>query len=172
MPRLPHRNAVLLLAGIVVTSAILAAQERTIELKVVNVAYDMAKLLQPSTLSDDALRGRVIWQQRCAFCHDGVGTPTYNTLGPYLEAELVQKRGDAALREKILKGSSTMPGFQYGLSAPQVDHVMAFLKNDHAGPEADVRAKGRKVEATGRPLERGHAAHQQPVAQPVSRPAS
>lgn len=109
-------------------SAILVAQERTLDIKTVKVPYDMAKLLQPQKLSDDALKGRTLWLQKCAFCHDGVGTPTYNTYGPYLDAELVQKRGDAAVREKILKGSATMPGFQYGLNGTQVDEVIAFLK--------------------------------------------
>lgn len=122
-------------------SAVLIGQGRQLgaipdpapDVKVARRDYDMEQLLKPSSLSDDARHGRTIWLQRCAFCHDGVGTPTYNTFGPYLDAELVTRRGDAAVREKILKGSAAMPGFQYGLRAAQVDQLVAFLKT--IGPD-------------------------------------
>ena len=128
MRRVHTRTLWLLLLGVGAVSAMLVAQERTIDVKIVRIPYDMEELVQPSGLPDDVLKGRAIWVQRCAFCHDGVGTPTYNTFGPWLDAALVESRGEAAVRAKILDGSATMPGFQYGLRADQVDQVIAFLR--------------------------------------------
>ena len=105
------------------------------QIKVVTRDYDMQALIKSyeAPLSDDARKGRNLWLQRCAYCHDGVGTPTYNTYGPYLDAALVTKRGDNYVREKILKGSSTMPAFQYGLKPAQANQLIAFLKT--IGPD-------------------------------------
>lgn len=105
------------------------------DIKVAKRDYDMQALVRSyeTPLSDDARKGRNLWLQRCAFCHDGVGTPTYNTFGPYLDAELVTKRGDSAVRDKIMKGSSTMPAFQWGLKPAQVDQLIAFIRT--IGPD-------------------------------------
>src|SRR5262245_27623603 len=85
------------------------------DVKVGKHDYDTQALVKSyeAPLSDAARKGRNLWLQRCAFCHDGVGTPTYNTYGPYLDAELVTRRGDSAVRDKIMKGSSAMPAFQW-----------------------------------------------------------
>ena len=116
------------LLGVGGMSAMLVAQERTIDVEIVEVPYDMEELVRPSDVPDDVVKGRAVWVQRCAFCHDGLGTPTYNTLGPWLDAALVELRGEEAVRTKILNGSATMPGFQYGLSEEQVDQLIALLK--------------------------------------------
>jgi mono/diheme cytochrome c family protein len=117
-------------------------QEETITIKMVRIDYKLDQLLQPTNLPEEVLKGRTIWLQQCAFCHDGVGTPTYNTLGPWLDADTVKARGDASIRVKILNGSSTMPGFQYSLSGPKVDEVVAFLKTVSSAqrPTADQKA--------------------------------
>jgi len=75
---------------------------------------------------DRLVKGRTVWLQRCAYCHDGLGTPTYNTLGPWVDSSVVRARGEAAIHDKIFKGSATMPGFQYGLTAAQIDQVIRF----------------------------------------------
>ena len=137
-----------MLAGAGVASVLLA-QGPTIDVKIVKVPYDMKKLLQPSGLSAEALQGRVLWLQKCAFCHDGVGTPTYNTLGPWIDSEVMQKRGDAAVREKILKGSATMPAFQYGLSAAQVEQLLAFLKTVSPNEKPSPQQKAGKAPPPG-----------------------
>ena len=148
MTRFRMRTVVLLLAGAGAATAVLTAQERSapvksIDLKVVKIEYKMAELLKPSGLSDTELRGRGIWIQRCAYCHDGVGTSNYNTYGPWLDSALVATRGDDAVRAKILRGSSTMPGFQHGLNATQVDQVIAFMKtiSPSGAPTADQKAR-------------------------------
>ena len=105
------------------------------QVKVTRRDYDMQALIKSyeAPLSDAQRKGRNLWLQRCAYCHDGVGTPTYNTYGPYLDAELVTKRGDDAVRAKILKGSSTMPSFQWTLKPEQADQLIAFIKT--IGPD-------------------------------------
>ena len=152
MPRLHMRTIGLFLAGTAAITAILAAQEpaskeKTLDLKIVKREYKMDELLKPSGLSETELRGRGTWIQRCHYCHDGTGTSNYNTYGPWIDSTTVKKRGDDAVRAKILKGSQTMPGFQYGLNATQVDELMAFLKtlSPSLAPTADQ--KSRKVPA-------------------------
>src|SRR5262249_45638573 len=150
MQRFRMRTVWLPLVGIAATATILVGQdkpatEKTIELKVVKIPYKMEDLVKPSGLSDTELRGRGIWIQRCAFCHDGAGTSNYNTYGPWLDSTVVKERGDDAVRTKILKGSQTMPGFQAGLNAAQVDQVIAFLKTVSPNQKPTADQKARKV---------------------------
>lgn len=144
------RTVMTLLAGIGVVAAILVAQEpaakeKTIDLEIVKREYKMDELVKPSGLSDTELRGRGIWIQRCAYCHDGVGTSNYNTNGPWLDSAVVKARGDDAVRAKILEGSQSMPGFQYGLRADQVDQVIAFLKTVSPSQAPTAEQKAREV---------------------------
>lgn len=90
--------------------------------------YDKKQLLTAPVLPDDAYRGRALWLQRCAYCHDGVGQPTYKTMGPWLGAETIQSRGETALRAIIGAGTPRMPGFRYTLKPQQMDDLFAFLK--------------------------------------------
>jgi mono/diheme cytochrome c family protein len=121
------------------------------EIKVVKGDYDMQALIKSyeAPISDDARKGRIVWLQRCAYCHDGVGTPTYNTFGPYLDGELVTKRGDNAVRDKIMKGSSRMPAFQWGLKPAQVDQVIAFMKTIGPDQKPTEAQKAGKTTHTG-----------------------
>jgi mono/diheme cytochrome c family protein len=83
----------------------------------------MKKIVQPSKLSADELEGRRLVVQRCAYCHDQAGPSA-----PWLDGERIKALGEAGYREKIMKGSRRMPGWQYALSAEQLDQVMAYLK--------------------------------------------
>ena len=153
MQRFRMRTIVLLPVALGAVGAILVAQERpaqpttekTIDLKVVKIPYKMEDLLKPSGLSDTELRGRGIWIQRCAYCHDGAGTSNYNTDGPWLDSAVVKARGDDAVRTKILNGSQLMPGFKVGLSAAQVDQVIAFIKTVSPAQAPTADQKARKV---------------------------
>ena len=132
MLRRMWRAAVLLLIvglGSAVSPPVLAAQEGANQLTVSRREYDKRQLLTPSSLSEAAMKGRTLWVQRCAYCHDGVGTPTYDTLGPWLDADTVRAGREALVREKIRTGSERMPGFQYSLQPEQVDQLFAFLKS-------------------------------------------
>ena len=122
-----------MVASVVLASAIAlfvaSAQERNpATLTVSSRVYDKKQLLATPALSDDALKGRALWLQRCAFCHDGVGQPTYKTMGPWLDAEIIKSLGENVLRTIIATGTPQMPGFRYGLQPQQVDELIAFLK--------------------------------------------
>ena len=112
--------------------------------------YDRAQLVKPSTLSEEAYRGRTVWLQRCAYCHDGVGNISYNTMGSWLGAETVQVLTEPAMRAIIAAGTERMPGFSYALQPKQMDDLMAFIKTIPAStkPTADQLA-GRLPGATG-----------------------
>lgn len=97
-------------------------------LTITSRVYDKKQLLAPSGLSSDAQKGRVLWVQRCAFCHDGVGQPTYKTMGRWLDAGLVQSLGEEKVRGIIATGNTRMPGFRNALQPQQVDELIAFLK--------------------------------------------
>jgi len=96
--------------------------------KVQTRPYDIAALVKPHGLPDNVYRGRATFMQRCAYCHDGVGQPSYNTLGPFLDPELLAPIGDAGVRMFITQGTDNMPGFQYALTPAQIDDVVAYVK--------------------------------------------
>ena len=106
---------------------------------VIKRPYDRAPLIKPSTLTDAEYQGRTIWLQRCAYCHDGVGNISYNTMGPWLGAETVQTLTEVAFRAIVAAGTERMPGFSYTLKPKQVDDLMAFIKTIPAStkPTAD-----------------------------------
>jgi mono/diheme cytochrome c family protein len=91
-------------------------------------AYDTKLLVAPPALSESALRGRRIWLQRCSYCHDGVGQPSYNTMGPWLGADTFQSLPEPAFKALVAAGTVRMPGFRYALKSQQMDDVIAFLK--------------------------------------------
>jgi mono/diheme cytochrome c family protein len=97
-------------------------------IKVTARVYDTHQLLNATALPEDARRGRVLWLQHCAYCHDGVGQPSYQTMGPWLGAETVQVLGEESLRTIIRSGTARMPAFRYALQPRQMNDVIAFLK--------------------------------------------
>ena len=132
------RTLVLLLAGAV---AVLSAQAPAADVLIVQRDYDMARLTAAPALDEPTARGRATWLQRCAFCHDGLGTPTYQTMGPWIDRDTLTRMGEARVREKIAAGSARMPGFRYGLTAGQVDEIVAFLRtvSSEGAPTPDQR---------------------------------
>ena len=91
-------------------------------------AYDIPDLVKQLQVPDDVFRGRVLWIQRCALCHDGVGQPSYHTMGPWLDADTVKSLGEPAVRAIIAAGTARMPEFRYDLDAQQVNDLLAFLE--------------------------------------------
>ena len=86
--------------------------------------YDMRALMAPLQLNETELRGRKLFAQRCANCHGG----TNQRPGPPLGQQTVGRLGDAAIREKVKRGSTAMPGFEYTLESSRIDDIIAFLK--------------------------------------------
>jgi mono/diheme cytochrome c family protein len=86
--------------------------------------YETRVFMAPLTLTEAQLNGRRIVAQRCANCH--AGNPRQP--GPPLGKQVVETRGEAFIRDKVNKGSTLMPGFQYALQPVQIDDIIAFLK--------------------------------------------
>jgi mono/diheme cytochrome c family protein len=86
--------------------------------------YDTRVFMAPLMLTEAQLNGRRIVAQRCANCH--AGNPRQP--GPPLGTQIVESRGEAFIRDKVKKGSTLMPGFEYTLQPGQVDDIIAFLK--------------------------------------------
>lgn len=106
-----------------------AQQPLTAPLTVVTRPYDRLQLLAGSAAAAPTRAGRALWLQRCAFCHDGVGQPTYRTMGPWLGEETVRTLGPVAIRAIIAAGTERMPGFRYDLRPQQVEQLIDFLKS-------------------------------------------
>jgi mono/diheme cytochrome c family protein len=106
-----------------------AAQQRNGEAysttpDVVREVYDMRASMAPLPLGEVELKGRALFAQRCANCHGG----TRQRPGPLLGKQTVEKLGEAAIREKVSRGSPVMPGFEHTLQPLQIDQIAAFLK--------------------------------------------
>jgi mono/diheme cytochrome c family protein len=92
-------------------------------------AYDIKQITDAAaTVPEDVHRGRTVWLQRCAYCHDGVGQPSYRTMGPWIDAQTMQQMGDARFRAVVAAGSARMPGFRYAFQPQQVNDLVSFLK--------------------------------------------
>ena len=108
------------------------------KVKVEKRAYDIAKLVGAPALAPEAYRGRTIWLQRCAYCHDGVGQPSYKTLGPWIGAETITTLTEEGARAFIASGTEDMPGFGHTLKPAQMNDLIAFIKT--LGPETKPTA--------------------------------
>jgi mono/diheme cytochrome c family protein len=102
---------------------------------VVRTDYDMRAFIAPLPLADTELKGRGLVARRCANCHGG----TAQRPGPPLWRQTVERLGEPAIREKVRKGSTTMPGFEYSLQLAQIDQIVAFLKTA-AAPRGQAAA--------------------------------
>ena len=91
---------------------------------VVRTDYDMRAFVAPLSLNDTELAGRAVFAQRCANCHGG----TAQRPGPPLGKPTVERLGDSAIRDKVRKGSTMMPGFEHSLDSVQIDQLIAFMK--------------------------------------------
>jgi mono/diheme cytochrome c family protein len=90
------------------------------------------KTLTENRLNDQETRGEGLFLQRCSLCHLPrklkFGSPP--TVGPSLSGAFkgATPEAERALRQFILKGSSDMPGFQYGLEPKEMDDLVSYLK--------------------------------------------
>lgn len=102
--------------------------QKTVPIKVARREYDIKKLLTAPSLSPEATAGMVLWQQRCAYCHDGMGQPTYKTLGSWIDSDTVKDMGSDAIKTFISNGVDRMPAFRYSLDDKKMDSLIEFLK--------------------------------------------
>lgn len=103
-------------------------EQKSAPVQVLKREYDLRRLTHEAAVPPPVFRGRVLWVQKCAFCHDGLGQPTYKTMGPWLDGDLVRTLSDKVIRVVVKNGSANMPAFKYGLSEAQLDDILAFLK--------------------------------------------
>lgn len=120
---------ILVLAIVTLGVTVAAQSQRNVEATsfaptVERERYETRVFMAPLTLTEAQLNGRRIVAQRCANCH--AGDPRQP--GPPLGKAIVENRDDAFIRDKVNKGSTLMPGFQYTLNAGQIDDIIAFLK--------------------------------------------
>jgi mono/diheme cytochrome c family protein len=107
-------------------------EARTTVPAVVRADYDMRAFIAPLSLNENELAGRSRFAQRCANCHGG----TAQRPGPPLGKPTVERLGDSAIRDKVRKGSTMMPGFEHSLDSVQVDQIIAFLKTFTPRPQS------------------------------------
>jgi mono/diheme cytochrome c family protein len=88
---------------------------------------DIVPLPSITSLTSAQAAGKKLFVQRCSVCHLPA-LPSYTAFGPLLDGNLVESRGDQAEREQIMRGSARMPGFQYTLSAAEIDRIIGYLK--------------------------------------------
>jgi len=55
-------------------------EQKSAPVQVLTRVYDLNKLTHEPKVPETVFRGRVLWVQKCAFCHDGLGQPTYKTM--------------------------------------------------------------------------------------------
>lgn len=117
-------------------------------IKIQEREYDRQKLTTPPVISENEQTGRILWLQKCAYCHDGVGAPTYRTMGPWLGAEIITQLGEDNVRSFISNGDVRMPAFKYNLDQQQLDDVIAFLKTVQSDQKPTAaQLAGRAAEA-------------------------
>jgi len=71
--------------------------------------------------------GEKLFFQRCSVCHLGI-PPRYPTYGPLLDQQLLASRGEDAVRNRIMEGSSRMPGWKYSLKPGDIENIISYLK--------------------------------------------
>ena len=95
-----------------------------------------------SALDDGQRHGRALFVQSCGICHLKPNL-TSERYGPALSRATVDGR-EEGVRALIRGGSERMPGFQYELSAAQLDAIIAYLKTvpEPKAPPSPNAARG------------------------------
>ena len=127
-----------------VSAPVESAPVRPEPLDIVKTEFDPRELSQERdrTMSRAETPGRKLFVSRCALCHDPVGQPGRRAVGPWLDAELITRRGEAAVQTHILNGSAAMPGFQYQFETAEVDQIIAYLKTVRPDAEPQAQSAG------------------------------
>ena len=87
-------------------------------------------------LSPDAVKGKALWQQNCAFCHAADGTGE-NWIGSFLEpkprnltdAGFMQGMTRTSLLVQIKNGlnNTSMPAWKNVLSDPEINQIISYV---------------------------------------------
>lgn len=91
--------------------------------------------VHPAKTSEETMAGKEIWQQHnCNACHQVYGLGGY--LGPDL-TNVYSSRGEAYIKAFLSSGTTTMPDFH--LTAPEINALLAYLRNTDASGKSDPR---------------------------------
>ena len=131
-----NRVVCLIIFGLllVLSSAVVSSQGRVETPRVGRTEHDMRLVGAPTQLTKAELAGRQLFVQRCAICHDPLSSAHTTARaagtvpGPWLDQDTLQEEGETGVRQSIMQGSISMPGFQYALRPAQLDQLVAFLK--------------------------------------------
>lgn len=89
--------------------------------------HDIVPLPSIKSLTAEQAAGKKLFVQRCSVCHLPA-LPSYTAYGPLLDRSVVADRGEDVIRRQIVQGSARMPGYQYTLSAAEIDEIVNYLK--------------------------------------------
>ena len=93
----------------------------------VRATSDVVPLASIQSLKPSQGAGKKLFVQRCSVCHLPA-LPSYSAYGPVLDGSMIAELGEQTVRNQILRGSARMPGFQYTLSAAEIDETLDYLK--------------------------------------------
>ena len=93
----------------------------------VRAPSDVVPLASIKSLTPIQAAGKKLFVQRCSVCHLPA-LPSYSAYGPVLDGKTLADLGEQAVRGQIMRGSARMPGFQYTLSAAEIDETVGYLK--------------------------------------------
>jgi mono/diheme cytochrome c family protein len=94
------------------------------------VAFQIQQLTPESStkLKETQKHGQLLFQQRCSVCHTMLSVTDRKTYGTRLYKDLLDGNEDL-VRQSILNGrEGLMPGFKYGLTAPEINDIIDYLK--------------------------------------------
>lgn len=103
------------------------------QVKVTRRSYDLKAIAASAVVPEQVRLGRSVWLQRCAYCHDGVGQPSYATMGGWIGAPTIAEITEEGFIAFVQGGTERMPGFSHALDDRQIAALIAFLKT--VGPE-------------------------------------
>lgn len=85
-----------------------------------------------SKLAGKELAGKKLFLQRCSVCHmpplNEQDDPKSQPYGPKLNGYVKDAATEERVRQAIRNGTPRMPGFQYGLTAEEIENIVAYLK--------------------------------------------
>jgi mono/diheme cytochrome c family protein len=116
----------LLLSGVARAQTTEASKKQSAPVSTRSTA-DIVPLPSIKTLTTAQAAGKKLFVQKCSVCHLPA-LPSYTAYGPLLDHNLVSVRGEQATRQQIQFGSARMPGFQYTLTAAEIEQIVEYVK--------------------------------------------
>lgn len=78
-------------------------------------------------MAGDPMKGRSLYQDRCAGCHGADGTPQVGAIANFKRGEGLMKP-DQQLIDLVKKGKGVMPGFKGVLTDAEIRDILAHVR--------------------------------------------